>query len=310
MKQTPPQPRPWPERLFISSDEPRLRAGWRLLGQFILLVLSIAILGLLSNALLSLLNDISVGGLLLLTILISCLGITTSVFIARRYLDRRTFISLGVSINNQAIYDLIIGFALSGLMIGLIYLLEWAAGWIQIAGLAWRVEEWGSLIASILIMLVVFGLVSWQEELISRGYWLQNLNEGLNLSLGVLLSSAIFALAHAANPNLSWQALLGLFLSGLLFAFGYLRTHQLWLPIGIHLGWNFFEGTVFGFPVSGQYFYQIIRQTVSGPDIITGGAFGPEGGLILLPALFFGAVGVFLYTRNRTQTHKEAIADS
>ena len=310
MEQTPPQPRPWPERMFISPDEPRLRAGWRLLGQFILLVLSIAILGLLSNALLSLLIDIAVGELLLLTTLISCLGITFSVFIARRYLDRRTFTSLGLRLNRQAIYDLIIGFALSGLMIGLIYLLEWAAGWIQIEGLAWQVEGWGSLITSILIMMVVFGLVGWQEELISRGYWLQNLNDGLNLSLGVLLSSALYALAHAANPNLSWQALLGLFLTGLFLAFGYLRTHQLWLPIGIHLGWNFFEGTVFGFPVSGQYFYQIIRQTVSGPDIITGGAFGPEGGLVLLPALFFGAAGVFLYTRNRVQNQKEALADS
>jgi hypothetical protein len=212
--------------------------------------------------------------------------------------------------NRQAIYDLFFGIALAGLMIGLIFLLEWAAGWLTVESLAWQSESWGNLAASILIMVILFGLVSWQEELISRGYWLQNLRAGLNLSLGVLLSSALFALAHSFNPNLSWQAFLGLFLSGLFLAYGYLRTRQLWLPIGLHLGWNFFEGNAFGFPVSGQYFYQLIRQTVSGPDIITGGAFGPEGGLILLPALLLGTVGIFWYTRNRNRVQQQVIEDT
>jgi hypothetical protein len=78
----------------------------------------------------------------------------------------------------------------------------------------------------------------------------------------------------------------------------------------LHLGWNFFEGNAFGFPVSGQYFYQLIRQTTSGPDIITGGAFGPEGGLILLPALLLGTAGVFWYTRNRNRVQQKVIEDT
>jgi membrane protease YdiL (CAAX protease family) len=121
----------------------------------------------------------------------------------------------------------------------------------------------------------------------------------LSQSLGVLLSSAVFALAHWFNPNLDWSGLLGLFLAGLFLAYGYLRTRQLWLPIGLHLGWNFFEGTLFGFPVSGQYQYQLIRQTGTGPDLITGGAFGPEAGLILIPVLILGAAGIYWYTRTR-----------
>ena len=160
-------------------------------------------------------------------------------------------------------------------------------------------ENFGNLIISVLIVLLIFALGSWQEELLSRGYWLQNLSEGLNRSLGVLLSSAVFALVHVLNPNLSWLAFVGLFLSGLFLAYGYLRTNQLWLPIGLHLGWNFFEGTVFGFPVSGQYFYQLIRQSVSGPELITGGAFGPEAGLILLPILLLGTAGIYWYTLGR-----------
>ena len=305
MEEPTPARRSWLQKLFISPDEPRLRAAWRLLGQLLLLVLSIAILGGLTNWFLGALDDISYGGFLLLTTLITSLAITFSILITRRFLDHRTFTSLGLIVHRQAFYDLIFGVALTGLMIGLIYLLEWAAGWLTVESLAWQSESWGDLAASILIMTILFGLVSWQEELISRGYWLQNLRAGLNLSLGVLLSSALFALAHSFNPNLSWQAFLGLFLSGLFLAYGYLRTRQLWLPIGLHLGWNFFEGTVFGFPVSGQYFYQVIRQTVSGPDIITGGTFGPEGGLILLPALLLGTAGVFWYTKNRIPVQQE-----
>jgi membrane protease YdiL (CAAX protease family) len=301
---TPPN-RSFLHRLFISSDEPRLHAGWRLLGQALLMAFSIVILGTLGNFLLSTLADISFAGFLLFSTLIACLAITASVFIARRFLDQRSFISLGLLGNRQALYDLLFGIALTGLMIGLIYLLEWLFGWLEVESFAWQMESWGNVSASILVMLVLFALVSWQEELLSRGYWLQNLSDGLNQSLGVLLSSAIFALVHVVNPNVSWAAFLGLFFSGLFLAYGYVRTKQLWLPIGLHLGWNFFEGTVFGFPVSGQYYYQLVRQTASGPDIITGGAFGPESGLILLPALLLGTAGIYWYTMNRNQVPQE-----
>jgi membrane protease YdiL (CAAX protease family) len=297
--------RSWLQRLFLSPDESRLRTGWRLLGQALILVLSVAILGSLGNFLLGLLADISFAGLLLFSTLITSLAITISIFIARRFLDRRTFTSLGLLANRQAIIDLMFGFALTGLMLGLVFLVEWGFGWLEVESFAWQVESWGSLAASILVMVAVFFLGSWQEELLSRGYWLQNLSDGLNRSLGVLLSSAIFALAHLFNPNLSWLAFLGLFLSGLFLAYGYLRTEQLWLPIGLHLGWNFFEGTIFGFPVSGQYFYQLIRQTASGPELITGGAFGPEAGLILLPALLLGTAGIYWYTMNRKPAQQE-----
>lgn len=305
-----PQARPLLQRIFVSPDESRLRAGWRLIGQSLLMVLTFGILGVLGRYFLGTLVDISYAGLLLLTTLISCLGITFSILIARRLLDRRTFSSLGLKGNIQAIYDLLVGFALSGLMIAIIFILLRAVGWLQVESLAWQVEGWKSIAASILIMLVLQTLVGWQEELLIRGYWLQNLSDGLSQSLGVLFSSVLFALVHVGNPNLSWQAYLGLFISGLFLAYSYLRTKQLWLPIGLHIGWNLFEGTVFGFPVSGQYFYQLIRQTVSGPDIITGSTFGPEAGLVLFPILLLGTGGVYLYTRNRNSAQVERTGNS
>jgi membrane protease YdiL (CAAX protease family) len=291
--------RTWLQRIFISPDETRLRAGWRLLGQAMLLFITAAILSLLSYLLLFSFDGLSSRADLLLNALAAAVALTASIIVARRYLDRRSVISLGVQVDKYTFPDISVGILISGLMIALIFTLEWAAGWLQVESFAWEGESWLDVIASLAIMLIVFALAGWSEELLARGYWLQNLNDGLNLSLAVLLSSALFALAHAFNSNISWQAYLGLFLSGLFLAFCYLRTHQLWLPIGFHIGWNFFEGIIFGFPVSGEYFYQFIRQTVSGPDIITGGAFGPEGGLILVPVLFLGAGLVFWYTWSR-----------
>lgn len=288
-------------RLFLCREERRLRAGWRLAGQFLLMVILFFILGLPLGVLMLVFPNLPGEAILLANTLISFLAITVSVFLARRYLDRRSFGSLGLRWDHQAAIDVLFGVLISGLMMGLVFLVEWTAGWLRIEGFVWQSESWSRVLVGIVLIAFVFILVGWQEELLSRGYWLQNLGDGLNLAWGVLLSSALFALAHIANPNVSWEALLGLFVAGLFLAFGYVRTQQLWLPIGLHIGWNFFEGTVFGFPVSGSFFYRLIRHSVTGPKLITGGDFGPEAGLIMLPVLLMGLAFIYLYSRNRTK---------
>jgi hypothetical protein len=113
----------------------------------------------------------------------------------------------------------------------------------------------------------------------------------------VVISSAIFGVMHLGNPNATWVSAAGIFFAGLFLAYGYLATKQLWLPIGLHIGWNFFEGVVFGFPVSGLDIYRLIRITVDGPELWTGGAFGPEAGLVLLPGLLLGVALIYVYTK-------------
>ena len=71
--------------------------------------------------------------------------------------------------------------------------------------------------------------------------------------------------------------------------------------MGLHLGWNFFEGTIFGFPVSGLETFRLLHHTITGPSLITGGEFGPEAGLIVLPAMVLGAGLIYLYTRGRLE---------
>lgn len=230
----------------------------------------------------------------------SLLAITLSVYLARRFFDRRSFLSLGLAWDNHAWRDMAFGFVVSGLMMGVIYLIEWAVGWLTFDGFAWDVQSSSQVTFSVLTGLFLFLMVGWAGELLSRGYHLQNLADGLNLPWGVILSSGVFGLLHLGNPNSSFSAALGIFASGIFLAYGYLGTRKLWLPIGLHIGWNFFEGCVFGFQVSGLTgLPRLILQTVQGPEAFTGGAFGPEAGLVLIPGLLIGFACIYWYTKNR-----------
>lgn len=293
-------------RYFIAPDEHRLRAGWRLLVHttlllfLLMLIGSIIAIGMLLFGLQ--IEDILEGASPLLEIILTLPAYTLATFIARRVIDRRSFTSLGFDIDPQTIKDLLIGFAIPGLLMGGIFLFEWSVGWLNVIDFAWEVGPLSDWLSDLFIWFIVYIVVGFQEELFSRGYHLQNIAEGLNLPLGILISSLIFAFLHLGNPFSSLSSSLGLLAAGYFLAFAWVRTRQLWLPIGLHIGWNFFEGNIFGFPVSGTDTFKLIRHEVTGPTLITGGDFGPEAGLILLPALLLGTFLIYIYT-NRESGH-------
>lgn len=301
-----PQNRSFLYSLFLSPDGPHLRAGWRLLLQTLILfsisvclgIVLVTVLLVLDPSILSSIAELP-PELMLLAVISEAIAVTVSVFLAVRFLDKRSIESLGLTLNIQTLYDLLAGILITLLQMGLIYLLMAWLGWITFEGFAWEVDPIGLVIRNTVLFFLIFVGVGWSEELLSRGYHLQTLASGLNLFWGVFISSAVFGLLHLGNPNATWLSAAGIFLAGLFFAYGYLRTRQLWLPIGMHLGWNFFEGVVFGFPVSGLDIYPLTRIQVHGPEIWTGGAFGPEAGLIVLPALLAGAALIYLYTHKR-----------
>ena len=206
---------------------------------------------------------------------------------------------LGLKLDVWLPLDILAGILIAFLMMGLIFLLEWWLGWASFEGFAWQTDELSTVIQNTLLFLGIFILVGWNEELLFRGYRLQNIADSLNPIWGVLLSSLWFGIVHLANPNTEAKLFVatGIFLAGVFLAYGYVSTKQLWLPIGLHIGWNFFEGVGFGFPVSGLDIYHLTRITVSGPELWTGGPFGPEAGLVLLPGLLLGAVFIYVYTR-------------
>jgi membrane protease YdiL (CAAX protease family) len=286
---------------FISRDETRLRAVWRLILHALMILFLTLITGFIAAIALIIMGlDFTdpLGGLpKYVELFITLPPILVGTFIARTVLDHRSIVSLGLSLDRRMVRDLFIGFGISALMMGLIVLIEYVGGWLEVDSVAWNMtsnSDWGLEILGGFFYFIVIGF---QEELIFRGYQLQNLVESLDLHKGLLISSLFFSLAHILNPFASLQSILGIFFSGLLLGYGWLRTQQLWLPIGLHIGWNFFEGVLFGFPVSGTDTFRLINHTVTGSTALTGGDFGPEAGLILIPALVLGALLIWLFTR-------------
>lgn len=281
------------QKIFIIPEDGRLRSGWRLLAFLFLLNLIIPIV-VLAFARFSQASPTL--GFLADETFILFVGITISVVLARHWYDRRSFQSLGLTRNAAAGRDLLFGVLIAGVVMSAIFVIEWAFGWLEVSGLA-NESNGSRLIANLGYLTAVFMMVGWYEELLFRGYAMQNLVEGLGRRLGLFVSSALFALAHLANPNATGAAILGVLAAGYFLAFGYLRTNQLWLPIGLHVGWNFFEGPIFGFPVSGLESFRLLNVHVIGPQLVTGGAFGPEAGIIVVPAIILGVGLIILYTQ-------------
>jgi len=100
------------------------------------------------------------------------------------------------------------------------------------------------------------------------------------------------------NPFQNWISTLNTALVGVLLAICYLRTRALWLPLGIHFAWNFVQGYVLGFPVSGIALqHSIFQAKIIGPAYLTGGAYGPEGSILSLGVIAAGTIYFFVSRR-------------
>lgn len=125
------------------------------------------------------------------------------------------------------------------------------------------------------------------EEMMFRGYPFQHLVEGIGAPGAIVVFSILFGAVHLSNPGATVWGLINTILIGILLAIAYLRTRALWLPWGIHFGWNLTLGMLLGLPVSGlRIFNVVVRTTVMGPRWATGGSYGVEasvtGGIAVL----------------------------
>ncbi|HLY58589.1 MAG TPA: CPBP family intramembrane glutamic endopeptidase, partial [Stellaceae bacterium] len=121
------------------------------------------------------------------------------------------------------------------------------------------------------------------EELIFRGVLFRIVEEGCGTLAALAVSAAVFGGLHAWNPGASIASGTAIALeAGILFGLAYAGSRTLWLPIGLHFGWNFAEGGIFGGAISGFPAEGLLDVKLSGPDILTGGAFGPEASLVTL----------------------------
>lgn len=162
-----------------------------------------------------------------------------------------------------------------------------------------KVDTWTPHFSiSQLVYLVLFILVGFAEEILGRGYIMSVLRQTKSVPVIMIVSSILFALMHSSNPGIGIVPYVNLALVGILFAFIYLRSGNIWMCIGYHITWNYFQGFVYGFKVSGLDSEGIITTSISKNNIFNGGEFGPEGGLFVTLVILLGILFVWYYYKN------------
>jgi len=230
---------------------------------------------------------------LTLSKLVDTMTIFIVIFILLKVLDNKGLKDIGFNSISENRFELLCGLILGAVSMTIVFILLLVSNNIVLSNSLIK----PNFSSSILIGIPLFILVAISEETICRGYILNILNQMEKPWLSVVMSSAIFAVMHIANPNAKLVGILNIFLVGLLFSFMYIRTKSLWMPIGYHFTWNYFQGNIFGFPVSGQtqqsgiYIIKSIKE-----NIFTGGAFGPEGGILTSIVIIAGMIFVWKFT--------------
>lgn len=299
----------WRARLarpFWNAHESRLRALWRVLALTgVALALSrVAVLALRAAGVPRQGPESPLRALVALLIVLASVGLVA------RLLERRSLREFGLAIDGAWLADLGFGLALGALLMTLIFAVELSAGWITatyVLDVGATPVALGETLGSLLLLFVTVAI---NEELVFRGYLLRTLAEGLGgralpprpaLALSLALTSGVFGLAHLGNPNSTWVSTLSITAAGVLLALGYVLTGRLGIPIGLHLTWNYFQGPVYGFAVSGVRSSHSTLMVLDqrGPALWTGGDFGPEAGLIGVFAVGLGMLLVLAWVRWR-----------
>ena len=213
-------------------------------------------------------------------------GTIVTVGIFRRFIDQETFQSMGFYLNGYRKESI------AGLGIGALIMATGFSALVFFKEIQWTGTNVD--LSNILLGVVLFVLVALSEELLLRGYVLNNLMKSMHRMAALLVSSVFFSLLHIFNANFSWIGFCNIILAGILLGLPYIYTKSLWLPIALHFSWNFFQGIIFGFNVSGHVTYSLLTQSRTADNIWNGGKFGFEGSAL---SLVFQAIAIFFLWR-------------
>jgi len=194
-----------------------------------------------------------------------------------------------------------------GILMGLVIMLSGYVILIQIHEIQFVKLNFQAL--NLLLNVAIFIMVAITEEILVRGYFLRNLMVSFNNYLALFISALIFSLMHLDNPNVTPVSLSIIFLSGLVLGLSYLYTKNIWFPIALHFSWNFFQGTIFGFNVSGMNMYKLIETKYTTANNWNGGKFGFEGSVVAVFFLLSALAVVYFLFRNRKPAELDDIQE-
>jgi hypothetical protein len=274
---------------FFNPELNYLRAGWRI-GIFVLIFAGCSIaIGFPSIMLLKQFIDVK---WMALQMFFSYSALTLATWIMLRFVDKRPFRSVGLHFETPWLAQLGKGILVGGGMMTVIFAVFYYTGMVTVE---FRELDTVQILFIFSNSLFLYVVVGYGEELMFRGYLFQTFVEGTNKVIATVTISVLFALAHANNPNASTFGLVNVGLAGIWLSIAYFRTESLWLPIGLHFSWNFFQGFVYSMPVSGTTSMkeQIGTAIINGPEWFTGGSFGPEGGALATIILIAGTALIY-----------------
>ncbi len=224
-------------------------------------------------------------------------AITLTTWIVVKLVDKRPFLTAGLH-PKHVLRDLS-----SGLVVGVAWL-SISVGILAAAGWASSQDKLVFSSAALLIagVSVLFNVLT--QQLLVFGYILQTIRSKAGLPAAVVASALLFSAIHAAAFGGAWIPPINVLGAGLVFSLAYAITGNLWLPIGIHFGWNMLLGPVLGLTVSGTGSLGLgwTAFEIAGPTQFTGGAFGIEGGLIVTFTTYaLTAILVLLLARKKSK---------
>ncbi len=275
-------------RALWHPGERRPTAGVRLLAGAVVVAIGVVVSSLLGGVATAALGVTDRG---LIPIVVGVGGVGVAVGLAR-FVDRRSVADYGLGIDRKWVVDCAFGLALAAALQTGILVVGVAGGWVRIGSVVAPAPP----LADLARLAALFVAVGVWEEVVVRGWLLTNLAEGLRfageraaVAGAVVLSAAAFGLGHANNPAASPTSTAIIVCAGAFLGASYVLTGELGVPIGLHVTWNFFQGPVYGFGVSGFDFgTAVVATDPIGPAWLTGGQFGPEAGLLGLLALLAG----------------------
>jgi membrane protease YdiL (CAAX protease family) len=201
----------------------------------------------------------------------------------------------------RGLADLIGGIALGIALFVAVIAVMWAAGVYRFAGPG-TTTRLGVGAAAALLQASL-------EETLFRGLLFRFISVVAGSWIALLATSVLFGAAHAFNPGATFVSSVAVGLeAGVLLGAAYILTGKLWLPIGIHAGWNFAEGSLFGMATSGgRAMPGLITGSVRGPTLLTGGPFGPEASIIAVIVCLAAATGTLWCVMRRSGLVEEPL---
>ncbi|MBV9609168.1 MAG: CPBP family intramembrane metalloprotease [Acidobacteria bacterium] len=285
---------------FLYAEDGRLRAIWRFALSVIVFYLALNLAPFVATPLRN--HSLLVRELVsrsVLTILLA--GAFSLLLVTLDGVDGSPLAAMGLAFGGSAVRDSVVGFVFGGVMVALAVMAIAVRGKFS-AVLNFGPASW-KLLAEVTAVLAVAAM---SEELAFRGYPFQRLVEAIGAIGATIITSGIFAAGHLANPHATAYGVLNTAAVGVLFCLAYLRTRSLWLPWGMHLGWNFTLGVLFGLPVSGlSDFAVVVHGAAAGPVWLTGGGYGIEASATGTAVITLGIIVVGLLFRRPPVTQPE-----